>query len=229
MTDQAYSVLIADADASVRRNLSNELSAMGLKVFEAADGRSALRTVEENDIRIVLCELYLKTGLEKDLITAIRNNKSLRGTRTVVHTRFLKSADRDWAKNVGADAYLIRPVLTERLRDVITRVATANRPRVAALAPNGSDRPAVRRRDSLERALREIEGSTDRQAVSIIVGRTWWNQLPSAEQSAFRKRVKKVGARLLANTRLTDHAVELRARPRKDDGPYTTRPEVPPS
>ena len=225
MTDRAYAVLIADADPSVRRDLSTELSKMGLTVFEAADGGSALRTIQENDIRVVLCELYLETGLDKDLITAIRNNKSLKRTRTVVHTRFLKSADRDWAKSVGADAYLIRPVRSERLRDVVGRVAMSKRGQ-PVLARNGGNRTSTRR-DSLDIALGQIEKGVDSQTKSIIVGRVWWNTLPVSEQSQYRKRAKKAGARLLSNPRLTDRGVEVRARSRKDEGPYRNRPASP--
>jgi two-component system chemotaxis response regulator CheY len=214
MTDRTYTVLIADADSSVRRDLSSELSAMGLTVFEAADGQSALRTVQENDIRVVLCELYLRTELESDLITAIRSNKSLNRTRTVVHTRFLTSNDRDWARHVGADAYLIRPVKSKRLRDVVSRVATgtARNAPVLSNGSNGTSRPAARRLDSLEVALSEMENGKDAQTRSIVVGRDWWNQLTAAQQSPYRKRAKKVGARLLSNPRLTDRVVEVRAR-----------------
>ena len=194
MTDRGYAVLIADADVSVRRDISSELSAMGLTVFEAADGGSALRTLENNDIRVVVCELYFTTGLERDLISAIRANKSLRRTRTVAHTRFGTATDSNWARKVGADAYLIRPVLSQRLRDVVARVA------------------ALHRRASLDAALGEIENGTARETVSIIVGRDWWNGLTSAEQSPYRKRAKKVGARLLANRRLIGRGVEVRAR-----------------
>jgi CheY-like chemotaxis protein len=213
MTDPGYSVLIADADASVRRNLSSELSAMGLKVFEAADGGSALRTVEENDIRIVVCELYLPTGTHGDLISAIRSDKSLSRTRTVVHTRFLASSDRTWAKEAGADAYLIRPVVSARLRDVVSRVAARS-----ASSPN---RPESRRRDSLNTALTEIESGADRETRSIIVGRVWWTQLPSGDKASYKKRAKKTGTRLLSNPRLTDYVVEVRAPRRASDGPYS--------
>lgn len=211
MTDRAYAVLIADTDAAVRRDISSELSAMGLTVFEAADGQSALRTVEENDIRVVVCELYFKTERERDLITAIRGNRTLRDTRTVVHTRFKTSTDRDWARDAGADAYLIRPVLSGRLRDVVARVATLRRPRVAGVAGNGSNGKTPSRK-SLDLALQQIESGTDRETKSIIVGHAWWTGLTSAEQSPYRKRAKKLGARLLSNTRLTGDAVEVRAR-----------------
>ena len=226
MTDPGYSVLIADADPSVRRDLSTELCAMGLKVFEAADGRSALRTVEENDIRVVLCELYLKTGLDADLITAIRSNKLLKGTRTVAYTRFKKSEDRDWAKRAGADAYLRRPVLSDRLRDVVARVATSRRPRLAAVTPIGAD-TSVNRRDSLDGALVDIENGRDLKTRSIIVGRGWWDQLSHAEQSTYRKRARTTGARLLSSAKVTDSAVHVRTRTRPNDGPYRGRPEQP--
>jgi CheY-like chemotaxis protein len=172
-------------------------------VFEAADGRSALRTVEENPIRVVVCDLYLDTGESRDLITAIRSNKSLRRTRTVAHTRFAMSRDRDWARRVGADAYLIRPVRSERLRDVVARVAVLNN------------------RKSLDVALDAIEKGTDRETSTIVVGRDWWHKREAAEQAGYRKRAKTVGARLLANRRLSGRVVEVRARRRGSDGPYS--------
>lgn len=212
MTEPGYSVLIADADPTVRRTLSSELCAMGLNVFEAADGGSALRTLQENDIRVVVCELYLEAAGERDLITAIRGNKSLKRTRTVVHTRFLKSTDRDWARKAGADAYLIRPVLSARLRDVVGRVATAQPTRKPTA--RGHVRP------SLDAALREIENGNDKKTRSIIVSAGWWNGLSRADQLPFRKRAKQAGVRMLTNARLIDGGVELRARRPRDSGPY---------
>lgn len=229
MTAQNFNVLIADADPGVRAILSAQLASVAVNVFEAADGGSALRTLEANDIRLVLCELYLRTGTDDDLISAIRRDKALERTRVIAHTRFGKSADSDWARRVGADGYLIRPVSNDRLRAVVTAIVEAipsrqpptNGARDAETKTGGrragSGTPkyfangAPDYRDSLDVALTRIEGGTDGDVTGIVVGRHWWDDLTRAEQTPYRRRAKQARVTLRKAARLSDQRVEVRS------------------
>ena len=107
MTESGYAVLLVDGDARIRARLTDQLAPLGCTVIEAEDGPAALRVLRENDVRVVLTELYLKTGDSDCLIRAVRRSKALRTTRTLAHTRHGTSPDRDWAMKSGADAFLI--------------------------------------------------------------------------------------------------------------------------
>jgi two-component system chemotaxis response regulator CheY len=216
-SQRPYAVLVADPDARVRALLLSQLAPMGCVLHEAADGETVLRLLREHDIRIVLTELYLKTGETRCVIEAIRDDKSLRKTRALAHTQFSTSNDRDWAIKIGADAYLIRPVNPDRLRDAVARVANQTPRRSSRTAP-------IARRDSLDAALKEKERGADSDVSTIVFGQAWWAKLSRNEQSGYRKRAKQAGVSLRSDTLIGSHFVEVR-RSRADEGLSSERAE----
>jgi CheY-like chemotaxis protein len=219
MTDPGYSVLLVDADAQVRARLIDQLSPLGCTVLEASDGDSALRVLRENDVRVVLSELYLKTGDDACLIHAVRRAKALRNTRTLAHTRHGKSPDREWAVRAGADAYLIQPTRGARLRYAVASLANQEK----APAKDKTKRSAVARRNSLDMALNDVERGALKGSSSIVFGREWWGQLTTAQQDEYRKRARKARVGLRSDSLLGDQFVEvrtpMRAKPRESARP----------
>ena len=217
MTERGYTVLLVDPDKRVRALLAEQLSSTGCTVLQAADGETAMRMVTEREIRLVVSELYLKTGADDDLIHAIRRSKKLRKTRTIAHTNRATAADRDWALRAGADAFLIKPTRAERMRYVVTRLATATGPNASVPATSSSP---VSRRNSLELALRDVELGTLTGSSAIVFSRDWWEQLGRPAQATFLKRAKKAGVTLRSDSAIGPHFVEVRGLP--TDLPLTT-------
>lgn len=210
MTDKGYCVLLVDPDARVRTLLAQQLASPECTVLQAPDGESALRLVNERDIHLVVTELYLKAGKDDDLIHAIRQSKSLKKTRTMAHTRHSTSVDRDWAKRVGADAYLIKPTRADRLRYVVSRLATTSGANASVPATTNSP---VSRRDSLEIALGDLEKGSLQGSSAIVFSRLWWDDLSRVQQAAYRKRAKKAGVALQSDSMIGNHFVEVRGEP----------------
>ena len=157
----------------------SKLSSSGAVILQAEDAR-ALSIVNERDVRLVVTELYLKTGEDDDLIHAIRRTKALRRTRALAHTLYGTAVDRDWAMRAGADAYLIKPTRAERLRYVVSRLASKGSS--PSSLPATSDSP-VARRDSLGMALTELEQGALKGTSSIVFGRSWWEELTVPQQA----------------------------------------------
>lgn len=223
MTDTRFSVLVVDADAAVRARLADDLAPLDCTVLEATDGNAALRVLRENEVRVVLSEMYLKTGDDDCLIRAVRRVKALGDTRTLAHTRYGTSPDREWALRSGADAYLIQPTRPARLRYVVARLATETRSNSRA----DGQRPDIIRRDSLDRAIEEIERGGLRGASSIVFSREWWADLPKAAQAAYRSRARKIRVSLRSDSLLSNHFVEVRGPTRSHHALSTERPESP--
>ena len=223
MTERDYTVLLVDSDKRVRALLADQLSSTGCTVLQAADGETAMRMVNARDIRLVVTELYLKTGDDDDLIHAIRRTKALKKTRTMAHTSRATAADRDWAMRAGADAYLIKPTRAERMRYVVTRLATTRGPNSSV--PVTSTSP-VSRRNSLEIALSDLELGTLTGSSAIVFSREWWEQLGRPAQATYRKRAKKAGVTLRSDSAIGPHFVEVRGLP--TDQPLTTEREESP-
>ena len=224
MSEPATRVLLVDPDLRTRALVARHLSTIGCEILQAGDGAAALDIVSRTTVKVVVTELYLPAGGKDDLIEAIRADRTLRHTRAMAHTHRCLAADRDWAMHAGADAYLIKPTRAERLRYVVSRLATTRGPN-AKVAPTSDG--IIQRLDSLEHALDDIEGGKLAGINSIVFGREWWESLPKAQQSRFRQRARARRVNLRSDALMTSHFVELRGASRTDVGLSSERPESP--
>lgn len=224
MSEPAMTILLVDPDTRTRSLLASQLSSIGCDIVQAGDGAGAWALLQSRDVKVVVTELYLMTRESDCLIKAIRGQRSFRGTRTIAHTHRCLPADRDWAMNAGADAYLIKPTRAERMRYVVSRLATT-RGRNAAVAANGGSE--INRRDSLDSALRAVETGELLGTSTIVFGREWWQDVPKAQQNAFRKRAKQAGVSLRSDSLMKNHYVEIRGQTRASVGLSTEQPESP--
>lgn len=77
----------------------------------------------------------------------------------------------------------------------------------------------MRRRESLEEALHDVEAGTLTGATRIVVSRTWWDALSDAERDEYHRRCLDQGVELSADDRISRHFVEVVGR---DDPPLST-------
>jgi two-component system chemotaxis response regulator CheY len=203
MANTTQTVLVVDPNSRTRAVLAKRLSSAGFTVEQAEDGISALRLVNERDIRLVVSELYLKTGESDCLIQAVRQNR-LRGTRTLAHTVHKKSADLAWAKHWGASGFLIQPAASERLQRVVSQLLGSGKTLSAA-------KPATQsRRITLDAALTEIERGDLPNTSSIVLSRGWWTELTSTQRNGYRLRAKRARLSLRSDSMMSPSFVELR-------------------
>lgn len=71
----------------------------------------------------------------------------------------------------------------------------------------------IRRRDSLEATLHEIEDGGLEGVSVIVVNRAWWDELPGADRRTLQTRSASLGVALRADDRLSRHFVELGSGP----------------
>ena len=224
MADPVKVVLIVDPDPHARALLAGHLAEMDVDLLEASDGVSALRIVRAGGVGLIVSEMYVPAGDEECLIHAIRRDHNNRKIRIVAHTQRVTEADREWAMRAGADAYLIKPTRAQRIRYVVGRLLSERPP--SSTVNVTSNAPMIRR-DSLDGALREIEGGMLSQVSSIVFGRAWWEKLTAAEQAKFRRRAKAAHVNLRSDSMLSNHFVEVRGPSRDMVGLSTERPESP--
>lgn len=200
MTNSPTTILVVDPNSETRTSVSRQLTSLGYTVLEAADGTRAMDLVREHKIRLVITELFVETPNSECLLRAMRQNR-LRA-RTIAHTSHAQRADRKWATQWGASAYLIQPTTTERLGYVVSRLL--------AEPEGGRTRMRLFRRNTLETALSEIERGTLAGASSVVFGRPWWGGLTPAERNTYRRRAKRAGLILRTDALMASHFVELR-------------------
>ena len=67
----------------------------------------------------------------------------------------------------------------------------------------------IKRRTTLQEALHEIESGILDGVTAIVVNGEWWQSLPTATQSDYRRRCERSGVVLRADANLSRHFVEL--------------------
>jgi CheY-like chemotaxis protein len=221
MARPSHTILLADPDSRARAFLAKQLEPLECHVLEAGDGAAALTLLATGDAKLLITELYLPTGSDSCLITAVRRREAGRELRVIAHTHRSLSEDRDWALRAGADAYLIKPTRAQRVRYVVGRLITTR-----AVTATATASPLLRR-NSLEDALSEIERGALTESSCIVFGRSWWQSLTAAERMAYRTRAKAVRVSLRSDSVIGSHYVEVRGRFRPGLGLSTERPESP--
>ncbi|MCL5734224.1 MAG: response regulator transcription factor [Actinobacteria bacterium] len=115
-------ILVVDDDENLRRLIAAYLEREGYDVMEAADGPSALASVEDREPELVLLDLMLPgiTGLE-----VARRIRAGRTTPILMLTARASEEDMLAGFEAGADDYLVKPfspkVLVARVKAVLRR------------------------------------------------------------------------------------------------------------
>lgn len=115
------SVLAVDDDPAILRTLTINLRARSYEVRTAADGRSALQIVAEEEPDVIILDLGLP---DMDGVAVLRQLRSARQTPVVVLSARQESDDIVEALDEGADDYVTKPFGMEEL---LARVRTALR------------------------------------------------------------------------------------------------------
>jgi DNA-binding NtrC family response regulator len=165
-------VLVGDGDGDVRRWLRRELESAGLDVHEARDA-SALADELESEPAVLLLDLGLLPGAERELVSEIR--RSCANAEIVVMTGDASIDSAVACMRAGAFDYLAKPLadrerVTGAVRAALERRAlrggdAAGRPPGALESIVGRS-PAMRRVVALVRGLARNESSVLIQAES---------------------------------------------------------------
>ena len=79
-------VLIIDDEEKLRNLLSRIIKAEGFEVIEAADCKSGLKKIEQNEIDVVFCDVKLPDGNGVDLTQQIKSKSP--GAEVILLTAF---------------------------------------------------------------------------------------------------------------------------------------------
>ena len=121
------SVLIADDEPHVVELVRVTLEDERVRVFEAADGQTALAVAGALTIDLVLLDVQLPDVSGLEVCRALRADPRLAGTRIVMLTAAAQQDDVARGLAAGADDYLTKPFSPVRLLSLVDRLL----PRVA--------------------------------------------------------------------------------------------------
>jgi DNA-binding NarL/FixJ family response regulator len=75
--------------------------------------------VNGSEIALVVTDLYLRLGKSRCLARVISKSPALRRTKLLAYTAHGKRQDRDWARRIGADGYVISRSGEDRFLSVV--------------------------------------------------------------------------------------------------------------
>jgi CheY-like chemotaxis protein len=130
-------VLVVEDDAWIRWFMCDVLADDGYEVIEAADGRTAIRLVDESPPHVMLLDIAMPgvTGVE-----VLRHLRSRRRTRTLpvvvvsAYPRVLTPVDEE-----SVACVLNKPLQIEKLLAAVRQVLTPDTRTVPAADPQGAD------------------------------------------------------------------------------------------
>ena len=114
-------VLLAEDDRSLRRYFEVLLRRAGYEVLTAADGLEAMKALLSNEVDAVVTDALMPHLSGHELCRFVRSHPKLKSLPLVLLSGSNAEA-RPPAAEVGADAYLSKPVPAEELTDCVARL-----------------------------------------------------------------------------------------------------------
>jgi DNA-binding NtrC family response regulator len=112
-------ILIVDDDEDIVESLSTLLSNAGYVVDVALNGEEAIKKSKEKVYNVALIDVVLPDMTGIDLLTKLEERKP--ATRKIIITGYASLDNAVKALNLGADAYLIKPVDPEELISTVKK------------------------------------------------------------------------------------------------------------
>lgn len=101
-----YNILVCDDEKDIVSALKIYLMAEGYRVFEAYNGKEALKLIAENDIQLVLMDIMMP---EMDGIEAMTRLRESSNVPVILLTAKSEDTDKVLGLTVGADDYVTKP------------------------------------------------------------------------------------------------------------------------
>lgn len=116
---QERTALVVDDDPEIRRLLSTGIERLGFSVRQAADGRTAIKRLDEQRPSLLCLDLMLPESSGYDVCEHVQRTPALRGLPIVMVSARALPADRAQAEELGVRAYLAKPFTLAELRQAV--------------------------------------------------------------------------------------------------------------
>lgn len=124
----ARAALVVDDSAAMRRQLCQALERAGMLAVEACDGAQAWRQLQTSRVDVILTDINMPVMDGLKLVGLVRAAGAHRTTPVVVITTEAGEPDRRRAQSLGANGYLVKPVQSQQVVEVVARLLGAGAP-----------------------------------------------------------------------------------------------------
>ncbi|MGE5047087.1 MAG: response regulator [Deltaproteobacteria bacterium] len=128
MAERRSLVLVVEDEPETRKLLRKYLEKLGLEVLEAASGKAALALLETHLPALVCLDLMLPEISGYDVCERIRATPRLQRMPVLIVSARSQPPDRALAEELGATAYLIKPIRWNTFSETIHRLLGTDSP-----------------------------------------------------------------------------------------------------
>jgi two-component system cell cycle response regulator len=126
---ESFRVLVVDDSPSIRRHVVQKLETMSFHVTEASSGEEALALTLEQTFDLVVSDIEMGAITGVQLCRVFRGDPGMADVAFVLLTAAKDVKTRFWGRNAGADAYLAKEDMDEKLLPTIEKLMQGRTPR----------------------------------------------------------------------------------------------------
>ena len=124
-----FRVLVVDDSPSIRRHVVRKLEPLGFHITEAASGEEALELTLEKTFDLVVSDIEMGAITGVQLCRVFRGDPGMADIAFVLLTAAKEAKTRFWGRNAGADIYLAKEDMDEKLLPAVQEVMKGRTPR----------------------------------------------------------------------------------------------------
>jgi two-component system chemotaxis response regulator CheY len=121
-------VLVVDDSATVRKFVAASLNVKGFRVVTAADGVEALERMPAENFDLIITDLNMPDMDGFEFMRTLRETPEYRDIPIIVLSSYTDLKNKDLALEVGAVAFLEKPLSTEAIQREVFRFVTKTVP-----------------------------------------------------------------------------------------------------
>ena len=114
-----YKILIADDEYLIRWSLSQALASEGYEVISVENGRKAIEAVRIQHFDFIITDLIMPESDGWEVLETIRQRQLQPLPRVIIITAHGKDETRRIAIEKGAWAYVEKPYIIDRIKDIL--------------------------------------------------------------------------------------------------------------
>lgn len=115
-------VLVVDDLPTELELICRILQEAGMQVIRAVDGEEAINRIQEEPADLVVLDVVMPRMNGFEVIRELRGNEQTKNIPIVMCTQKNTDIDRAWSAELGADAYLTKPLDPKQLVHTIHRL-----------------------------------------------------------------------------------------------------------
>jgi twitching motility two-component system response regulator PilH len=116
-------ILVIEDDPDQRRLMERTLTTSGYRILTASDGQTGLESALAVQPRLIILDVMMPRMNGYQTARALKQNPATASIPILMVTTKQEPADEFWSSQVGADAFLTKPVDITELIQVVGRLA----------------------------------------------------------------------------------------------------------